>query len=111
MSLVWPAEFKAKREAMGLSSAWLAKRWGVSLMSVQRWERNKEMPKAVQLDFLNLMDDFADEVEQGIAEDAPIISVPRIDAASPDEFPSAYHRAIAERVTEQKRARIVFTEE
>ena len=106
-----PAEFKARREALGLSSAWLAKRWGVSLMSVQRWERNRTMPGAVALDFEHLERAARDAVADGAARGASVIEVPRTDAESTDGYPSAYHRAVALRVAEATGARIEFAGE
>lgn len=103
-----PAEFKARRESLGLSSAWLAKRWGVSLLSVQRWERNRAMPPLVERDFAAIEDEADMAVADGIRLGAATISVPRTDAESTDGYPSAYHRALALRVARETGAELVF---
>ena len=103
-----PAEFKARRESLGLSTAWLAKRWGVSLLSVQRWERNRAIPAELALDFESIEDAFRDEVASGIADAAASLAIPRVNADSPDGFPAAYHRAVALCIAEATGARLVF---
>lgn len=106
-----PADFKARREAMGLSTKWLAMRWGVSLLSVQRWERNRAIPSELARDFESIEDGFRDEVATGIADAAASLAIPRVDADSPDCFPAAYHRAVALRIAEATGARLVFSSE
>ena len=103
-----PAEFKARREAMGLSTQWLATRWNVSLMSVQRWERNRSMPSGLAEDFETIEDGFREDVDMGIDESLPVLRVPRVDSDSDDGFPAAYHRAVALRIAERTGAQLVF---
>lgn len=103
-----PADFKARREAMGLSTKWLATRWGVSLLSVQRWERNRAIPAELSRDFESIEAGFRDEVAAGIAGAAASLAVPRVDAESPDGFPAAYHRSAALRIAEATGACLVF---
>lgn len=103
-----PAEFKARRERMGLSTQWLATRWGVSLLSVQRWERNRAIPDGLAADFESIEDAFRDAVDTGEWESRDVLSVPRVDSESTDGFPSAYHRAVALGIAERTGARIVF---
>lgn len=105
-----PAELKATREALGLSSQWLADRWGVALYSVQRWERNRAVPAELARDFESIEARFRDEVATGIAGAAASLAIPRVDADSPDGFPAAYHRAVALRIAEATGARLVFRE-
>ena len=50
-----PALFKATRETLGLSVAWLARRWGVRRQSVDRWESGeRSIPDAIALDLQSL---------------------------------------------------------
>lgn len=106
-----PAEFKATREALGLSSQWLADRWGAALHSVQRWERSRTLPAELARDFESIEDAFRDEVASGIADAAASLDIPRVNADSPDGFPAAYHRAVALRIAEATGARLVFLSE
>jgi len=102
-----PAEFKARRERMGLS----AQRWGVSLLSVQRWERNRAIPDALAADFESIEDAFRDAVDTGAWVERGVLAVPRVDAESLDGYPSAYHRAVALAIAERTGARIEFGDE
>lgn len=106
-----PAEFKARRESLGLSTAWLARRWDVSLMSVQRWERNRPMPTLVERDFDAIVRYAYAAVADGVDRGDPVLTVPRTDAESPDGYPSAYHRAVALRIADRTGARIEFAGE
>lgn len=103
-----PADFKAMRESMGLSTKWLAVRWGVSMLSVQRWERNRSMPPELERDFESIRSCFRAEVDDGVSDASPSLSVPRVDDESPDGFPAAYHRAVALRIAESTGAHLVF---
>lgn len=105
-----PAEFKARRERMGLSTQWLATRWGVSLLSVQRWERNRAIPDALAADFESIEDAFRDAVDTGAWAGKRVLTVPRVDAESLDGYPPAYHRAVALGIAERTGARIVYRE-
>lgn len=103
-----PAEFKCAREMMGLSTAWLAARWGVSNMSVQRWERNRALPKPLDGDVREMLDGFLGRVEEGAARCDGLIEVPRTDAECLGEYPSAYYRRIAALVALRTHGEIVF---
>lgn len=107
-----PAEFKATREALGLSSQWLADRWGVALYSVQRWERSRALPEELAIDIEGLVTRMRDEVDRAAFGGGDlVIEVPRTDAESPDEMPAAYHRAVAFAVARVTGARIVYAGE
>lgn len=107
-----PAEFKATREALGLSSQWLADRWGVALYSVQRWERSRTLPDELSADIDGLVGRMRDEIDRAAFGGGDrVIEVPRTDAESPDEMPAAYHRAIALAVARETGARIVYARE
>ncbi|WP_033518466.1 helix-turn-helix domain-containing protein [Bifidobacterium cuniculi] len=90
-----PAEFKSCRESLGLSTRWLADRWGVSEYSVQRWERSRLLPDDLQADLLGLQVRFAAEVAKGIEEHGDAIIVPRTNAESVQDFPATWWRLIA----------------
>lgn len=105
-----PAEFKARREALGLTAQWLADHFGVALFSVKRWERDRKLPDSVEEEFERLEERADTAVQLGAALDGPLI-VPRTDDQSPDDFPAAYHRAIALRISHINGAPIIFKEE
>lgn len=106
-----PAEFKATRETLGLSSQWLADRWGVALYSVQRWERSRALPEELAIDIEGLVTRMRDEVDRAaFGGGARVIEVPRMDVESPDEMPAAYHRAVAFAAARRTGARIVYRE-
>lgn len=90
-----PAEFKCCRESLGLSTRWLADRWGVSEYSVQRWERNRILPDDLQADLLGLQVRFAAEISKGVGERGETIIVPRTNVDSVQGFPAAWWRLIA----------------
>lgn len=107
-----PAELKATREALGLSSQWLADRWGVALYSVQRWERGRTLPEELAIDVEGLVSRMRDDVDRAsFGGGDRVIEVPRTDTESPDEMPAAYHRAVALAVARETGARIVYTGE
>lgn len=103
-----PAEFKARREALGLSTRWLADRWGVSHLSVQRWERNRAIPPELERDFADIERRADDTVKACVEREPESIEVPRTDANSVDGYPAAYHRAVALRIARETGAEIVF---
>lgn len=107
-----PAELKSTREALGLSSQWLADRWGVALYSVQRWERGRTLPEELAVDLEGLVRRMGVDVERmSLGGGDRVIEVPRTDAESPDEMPAAYHRAVALAVARETGARIVYAGE
>ena len=106
-----PAELKSTREALGLSSHWLADRWGVALYSVQRWERGRTLPEELAIDLESLVRRMGVDVERMSLGGDRVIEVPRTDAESPDEMPAAYHRAVALAVARETGARIVYAGE
>ena len=103
-----PAEFKARREALGLSTRWLAERWGVSHLSVQRWERNRAIPAELARDFEAIEDQADATVALGVEREDGSIGIPRTDAQSMDGYPAAYHRAVALRIARETGAELVF---
>lgn len=106
-----PAEFKATREALGLTSQWLADRWGVALYSVQRWERSRTLPEELAIDVEGLVSRMRDDIDRAAFGGGDrVIEVPRTDAESPDEMPAAYHRAVALAAARRTGARIVYRE-
>lgn len=61
--ILTPAEFRCLCEQLGLTPNWLAKRWGVALQTVYRWERNRVMPPSLAQDMLDLKKSFDSSVE------------------------------------------------
>ena len=105
-----PAEVKATREALGLSSQWLADRWGVALYSVQRWERSRALPEELAVDVEGLVSRMRDDIDRAAFGGGDrVLAVPRPDAESPDEMPPAHHRAVACAAARRTGARIVFS--
>lgn len=90
-----PAEMKCLRESLGLSTAWLARRWDVAERSVQRWERDRQLPVALEEDLERLAVERDQQVAAIVREsgNAPIL-VPRLDREG-DEWPAEWHRAVA----------------
>lgn len=104
-----PAEFKCLRELMGLSTRFLSERWGVSEMSVQRWERNRTIPREFEGDVEGMVRDFLSLVRRGIDRSDGSIEAPRTDAECRGEFPSAYYRRAAALVSLRTLGEIVFS--
>lgn len=103
------AEFKCVREGLGLTSQWLADRWGVALFSVQRWEKERVLPGDLEADLCSLVARFESAVLDGVASAGDrYVEVPRTDDQSPDEMPAAYHRAVALAVARRTGARIAY---
>ena len=106
------AEFKTLRESLGLSSAWLAARWGLgSERAIRRWEDNTTpVPdqRAAQLKELadhaeqlvdGMLDDLDAAGDDAPVEDWPVVEVPRVDAdCAHTGLPASFFRAIAVRV-------------
>jgi hypothetical protein len=105
-----PAEFKASRESMGLSTKWLADRWQVSEYSVQRWERNKTLPVTLMHDFQGIEVDFRQRIEaaRGAAGEETALIVPRTGREAPLDHPAQWFRMIAQRVHEETGAMILY---
>lgn len=102
-----PAEFKCLRESMGLSTKWLAIRWDVAESSVKRWEHTRTLPDALETDLLNLRRQFNEAVTRLSTTTTPIV-VPRVDSESPDRWPAAWHRAIAQQASDRCGASIIY---
>lgn len=102
-----PAELKSRREALGLPVRWLAERWGVSTVTVQRWERDRAVPTELA-DDLRGIELAADDLARGLADAGGDVAVPATDAESPDGMPAAYHRAVALRAVARSGGRIVY---
>lgn len=106
------AEFKCVRESLGLSSQWLADRWGVALFSVQRWERERVLPDELEADLCSLVARFKNAVQDGVMNAGDrYVEVPRTEDQSPDEMPAAYHRAVALAVVRRTGARIAYIDD
>ncbi|MCI1901840.1 MAG: hypothetical protein LKI93_03825 [Bifidobacteriaceae bacterium] len=103
-----PAEFKCQRETMGLSTKWLAERWKVSEYSVQRWERSRQLPQALETDFNAIVVEFSQRVKEAAEIGGESIIVPRTDREAPVEYPAQWYRAIAQRAHEETGIRILF---
>lgn len=103
-----PAEFKCLRASLGLTTKWLADRWGVAEFSVKRWERARMLPEEFSEDMLGLRRRFLDEVAQGKACVTDSISVPRTDHDTDLGFPAAWWQLIAWRVHEDTGQMILF---
>lgn len=114
--MMTPAEFKATREHLGLTSKWLAERWGVAVHSVERWEKDRILPDDLLEDLL-LIKRYADELigiavkhgENGLQIETPL-DVPR--TAKDDynkEYPPAFWRMIAWEAADRTGDRIVYT--
>lgn len=90
-----PAEFKSCRQSMGLTTAWLAHRWGVAERSVQRWERDRILPDNLAADLAGLQVRFAAEVAKAVEEDGDAIIVPRTNLDSVGGFPASWWQLVA----------------
>jgi hypothetical protein len=105
---VTPAEVKAWRERMGLSTRWLAERWERPEPSVQRWERARTLPVGLVTDLQTLIHEFDQQVTSLVASARQLIWVPRTDADSPDDRPATWHRAVALTAARQTGATLTF---
>lgn len=103
------AEFKCAREMLGLSTRWLAERWGVSHLSVQRWERDRSLPEEMARDIESMVRGFRDYVRDGIERGDDRIIVPRTDADCISDLPSTYYRRAASLISARTHGRIVFS--
>lgn len=124
------AEFKARREALGLSVPWLSKRLRVDERTIRSWESGKyTVPDGVRDTLLRFKDNADTLVEEILAEldagaEHPIVQTLRAEddyqwaddrnVDSPgrvvsEVYPSSWHRAVAVRVAERvPGARIVY---
>lgn len=105
--MMTPAEFKCRREALGLPARWLSDRWGVAVHSVQRYEQSRTLPEELEEDFESI-EQLADDMAAALAESGGDVQVPMTDAESPDSMPAAFHRAVALRATRMSGGRIVY---
>lgn len=106
------AEFKCLRESMGLTTKWLAARWGVAEHSVQRWERNRTLPDELAEDMARLKMQFDGEAERASELGGDYFLVPRNDRfRNEDDMPAAWHHMIAQRVSERTKIRILFDDD
>lgn len=91
-----PAELKAWRERLGLSTRWLAERWHVRELTVQRWERDRQAPDGVLADMQQLIAAYRIQAATLAATGQKAVEVPRVDSATPDPaWPAAWYRAVA----------------
>lgn len=103
------AEFKCIRESLGLSTRWLADRWGVSHLSVQRWERNRAIPPELESDLMGIRGHFRSLVRSGADRCDGSIAVPRTDVECRGEYPAAFYRAVGLAVADLTSGEIVFS--
>lgn len=108
------AEMKCLRESMGLTTKWLAIRWGVAESSVKRWEHTRLLHEPLEQDLRALKKRFDTEVrQQADAADSnshtgrqTILTVPRVDGHAGGDYPASWYRAIAQQVRDRCGARI-----
>lgn len=108
-----PAELKSRREALGLTHEFLARRWGMRKNTIYRWEAGRAVPDTCAADLDRLDALAAKAVEAGVAEwtrHPHVIRVPRTDAESPDDMPAMWHRAIGERIRRRTGAVLEWTD-
>lgn len=103
----WPtsltaAEFRNRREALGLSAEWLAERLGVALKTVQRWENgHRPIPEGVAAD-MDLISTAMGEVaarncaEHLLKTQGAVLNIPR--AGTHLGFPASWYRALVDQV-------------
>lgn len=104
-----PADFKATRESLHLSLDWLADRWRVHRQSVQRWEKGERpVPDGIAQDLRDLEVEATLTIEEGIADDAITLLVPRANDPSDDGMPAAWHRMIAKRIADSTGAKLLY---
>lgn len=90
-----PADIKAWRERLGLSTRWLAERWDVRELTVQRWERDRRAPEGVIADLRALIAEHQRQAEELAGSDVEQVQVPRVDPDSPDRgWPAAWYRSV-----------------
>lgn len=106
-----PADFKATRESLHLSLDWLADRWRVHRQSVQRWEKGERpVPDSIAQDLRDLEVQATLTIEEGIADNAITLLVPRANDSSDDGMPAAWHRMIAKQIASTTGASIQYKE-
>lgn len=103
-----PAELKCAREGLGLSTGWLADRWGVAVMTVKRWERDRAVPAEAAADMDRMVREFERSVADGVARADGYIEVPRTDADSLGPYPASYYRAVAREVARRTGGTIAY---
>jgi hypothetical protein len=113
------AEFRCKREYLGLPASWFAGKLGVDIRTVQRWEaRDGKVPYTAATLINNLYDGAAKAVsyltvQQLKARDAGDehpVKVPSNEAETmPDsELPASWFRMIAVRVAERTGQEVTY---
>lgn len=106
MQQLTPAEFKANRERMGLSTRWLATRWNTQEQSVQRWERHRQPPPEFVEDLLDLVDLFDAQVVTYLTSAHHQYVVPRVSVV--DGYPAPWWRAAALEASRHTGAAITY---
>lgn len=107
------AEFKCLREYMGFTTKFLAMKWDVSEYSIQRWERNRDVPPNIAhwlRDCLRKFDRAVDNAIRGSDLDEPLL-VPRTDDESVNIIPAAVYRRIGMIASRETGSRIEYTHE
>lgn len=96
------AEFKRRREQLGLSADWLAERLGVALKTVQRWENgHRPIPDGVAAE-MDIISTAIYELaavplaEQLLATPDGVMMIPR--AGTHLGFPASWYRALLDAV-------------
>lgn len=110
------AEFACAREFLGLPTMWVAAKLGVNVKTINDWERPER--GNVREDAQAFMTQMLSMAEQAVAtmtlkwpagKDIP---VPHGRNLSPNsEYPASFHRAMASRVAERTKARIIYLAE
>lgn len=105
------AEFKVRREALGVTTAWTAARMRVQERTVHRWEAGvSPIPEGVriEMDYLQMLTADAAEAMRLdlLLQESPSVVTYRTDdqyrRACPDgEFPASWHRAVVARVARE----------
>lgn len=96
------AEFRIRREQLGLSAEWLADRLGVALKTVQRWENgHRPIPRGVVSE-LDVMSTAVGELaarpcaERLLASTDAVMRIPR--TGTHLGFPASWYRALVDTV-------------
>ena len=107
------AEFHCLRQQLGLTTKWLAARWGVTERSVQRWEIDRRLPFDLTEDMLSLRERQRREIEHESEEAMRTmggVMVPRKNML-PAEYPAEWWQIIAWHVHERTGATIVYDDD
>ena len=92
-----PAEFRCRKEALGLSNDWIADQTGINLTTVKRSQLDRQVPDILERLLVDLEAEFDEDVEECARK--PVVRVPRKnmpDHRAPGRtFPAEWYRLIA----------------